>query len=181
VGEDQAPAPQALRARPGLLAIACAHALSTRAGAGSGALKRLAIILGVLVFVLVSGLLARFLSVENDERDKELAALQAQVRGDAGALIARLAGCSKSPKCVATSTANASRLRRAGAVKILSIKSRTAYSLSGASGDTRLAWTVIGYLPVVQCVEVRRTGNVLSGIKVTLLSLSAPIENEADC
>jgi hypothetical protein len=40
---------------------------------------------------------------------------------------------------------------------------------------------VIGRLPVVQCVEVRRTGNILSGIDVTLLSLSAPIANEADC
>src|SRR5207302_1509932 len=77
--------------------------------------------------------------------------------------------------------ANASRLRRPGAVKILSLKSATAYSLSGARGKTRLAWTVIGRLPVVQCVEVRRTGSFLSGITVTLLSISAPIAGEADC
>jgi hypothetical protein len=66
-------------------------------------------------------------------------------------------------------------------VRILSLKSRTAYSLTGATGKTRLAWTVIGRLPVVQCVEVRRTGNALAGIHITLLSLSAPIPNEADC
>ena len=29
---------------------------------------------------------------------------------------------------------------------------------------TRLAWTVIGRLPVVQCVQVSRTGNVLAGL-----------------
>ena len=39
----------------------------------------------------------------------------------------------------------------------------------------------IGALPVVQCVEVRRTGNFLGGIHIRLLSLSAPIANEADC
>jgi hypothetical protein len=40
---------------------------------------------------------------------------------------------------------------------------------------------VIGKLPVVQCVEVRRTGNFLKGITVTLLSISTPISNEGDC
>jgi hypothetical protein len=33
----------------------------------------------------------------------------------------------------------------------------------------------------VQCIEVQRTGNVLAGINVSLLSLSPPIPNEADC
>jgi hypothetical protein len=135
----------------------------------------------VLVFVLISALLARFLSVENAERDKELALLQAQARGDVSAMLAQLTGCRESPACVATLEGNASRLRRPGAVKILSLKSTTSYSLAGATGKTRLAWTVIGRLPVVQCVEVRRTGTFLTGVKVALLSLSAPIANEADC
>jgi hypothetical protein len=73
------------------------------------------------------------------------------------------------------------RLRRRGAVKILQLTSSTAYSLTGATGKTRLAWTVIGELPVVQCIGVRRTGNPLSGIEVALVSLSAPIPNEGDC
>jgi hypothetical protein len=78
-------------------------------------------------------------------------------------------------------TANARRLRRPGTVKILSVKSATAYSLGAATGKTRLAWTVIGGLPVVQCVGVRRTGSFITGIHVALLSLSAPIAKEADC
>jgi hypothetical protein len=77
--------------------------------------------------------------------------------------------------------ANAQRLRRAGEPKILSLKSPTAYSLTGATGATRLAWTVIGSRPVVQCVRVRRSGNALTGVKVELLSLSAPISNSGDC
>ena len=144
-------------------------------------LKRFAIAAGVVVFLAVSALLARFLSVENDERDKDLAVLQAQAHGDAAGMLAQLSGCSASAACASVVRGDANSLRRSGAVKILSLKSSTAYALTGATGKTRIAWTVIGRLPVVQCIEVRRTGNPISGIDVTLLSLSAPIENEADC
>jgi hypothetical protein len=98
-------------------------------------------------------------------------------------MLAQLSGCRQSPSCMATIAANArdSRLIRAGNPKILQLTSPTAYSLAGATGRTRLAWTVVGTLPVVQCVQVRRTGNVLTGIHLSLLSLSAPIPNEGDC
>jgi hypothetical protein len=139
------------------------------------------IAVGVLLFLAISGGLARFLSTENVERDDEEALLQAQARGDVAGMLDQLSGCRESASCVANVRANASRLRRSGAVKILSLKSSTAYSLAGATGKTRLAWTVIGRLPVVQCVQVRRTGNPVTGITVVLLSLSAPIANEADC
>jgi hypothetical protein len=136
-----------------------------------------------VVFLLVSGLLARFLSAENAERDQDLALIQAEARGDVRGMLSQLSGCRESPSCVATVQANANnpRLRRAGVVKLLSVKSSTAYALTGATGKTRVAWTVIGQLPVVQCVEVRRSGNFLRGITIGLLSLSAPIPNEADC
>jgi hypothetical protein len=148
------------------------------------ALKRIVLIaLAVLLFLLASGVLARFLSVENRERDADLALIEAEAKGSVKGMLAKLSGCRGRPSCLATVEQNARnpRLLRPGAVKILSIKSSTAYSLTGATGKTRLAWTVIGKLPVVQCVEVRRTGNFLTGISVTLLSLSAPIPNEADC
>jgi hypothetical protein len=147
-------------------------------------LKRIVlIVVGVLLFLAISGLLARFLSVENTERDDDLALIQAQARGDVNGMLVQLKGCRSRPSCVAGVESNAHnpRLRRAGAVKILSLKSSTAYTPTGATGQTRLAWTVIGKLPVVQCIEVRRSGNPLKGISVTLLSLSTPIPNEADC
>jgi hypothetical protein len=136
-----------------------------------------------VLFLAVSALLARFLATENTERNDEAALIQAEARGDVPGVLALLSGCTQNQSCVALVRANASnpRLRRAGAVKILSLKSSTAYALSGTSGKTRVAWTVIGKLPVVQCVEVRRTGNFLEGITISLLSLSAPIPNEADC
>jgi hypothetical protein len=146
------------------------------------ALKRVAlIVIGILLFLAISGALARFLATENVERDADLALIQAQARGDVNRMLADLPGCRERPSCVAMVRANAGRLRRAGAVKILSLKSSTAYSLTGSTGTTRLAWTVIGMRPVVQCIEVRRTGSIFEGITVKLQSLSAPIGNEADC
>jgi hypothetical protein len=138
---------------------------------------------GVILVLAVGALLARFLSTENTERNDEAALIQAQARGDVAGMLADLSGCRQNPPCVALVRANASnpRLRRAGAVKILSLKSSTAYALSATSGKTRVAWTVIGKLPVVQCVKVRRTGDFFQGITISLQSLSAPIPNEADC
>jgi hypothetical protein len=144
--------------------------------------RRVAIVFtAVLLIVVLGTLLARYLSTENVERDDILAVLQAQARGDAARELALLDGCRARSSCAATVRASAARLRRTGAVKILSIKSPTAGSLTDATGTTRVAWTVIGRLPVVQCVVVRRSGNALQGLHVALLSLSAPIENEADC
>jgi hypothetical protein len=137
----------------------------------------------VLLFFAISGVLARFLSMENAERDDEEALIQAQAKGDVNAMLAQLSGCRERPSCVAEMKARVhnTRLLRPGNVKILQLTSPTAYSLTGATGRTRLAWTVIGTLPVVQCVLVRRTGNFLTGIHVALLSVSAPIPNEGDC
>lgn len=137
-----------------------------------------------LVFVIaVSVLLARFLQTENVERDADLAVIEAETRGDVQGMLAKLSGCAASPACVAQVRANARnpRLLRHGHVKILQLESGTAYALSAKTGESRVAWTVIGQLPVVQCVRVHRSGNPISGIKVTLLALSAPIPNEADC
>jgi hypothetical protein len=139
--------------------------------------------LSVVLVLLVGALLARFLSVENAERADDLALIQAEVKGHAAAMLDQLSGCRTNAACVAGVKANVGNphLRRAGAVKILQLESKTAYSLSGATGKTRVAWTVIGSLPVVQCVDVRRTGNFLQGVHVSLIGLSAPIDNEGTC
>jgi hypothetical protein len=144
---------------------------------------RIVFAVGVVVVLVVSAGLARFLSVENAERADEVALIQAEANGSTAAMLDELSGCRESPSCVASVKANASnpRLRRSGGVKILQLEASTAYSPFGATGKTRLAWTVIGALPVVQCVDVRRTGNFLTGVHVHLLGLSAPIANEGVC
>ncbi len=142
----------------------------------------MAIVAGAVVLLVVIGaLLARYLFTENVERNDILAVLRAQAHGDAPRELALLDGCRAKPACVASVRASAVRLRRPGTVKILSIKSPTAGALGETTGTARVAWTVIGQLPVVQCVVVHRSGNALQGLHVSLRSLSAPIENEADC
>lgn len=137
--------------------------------------------IALVVFLAFSALLARYLSTENVERSDVLALLRAEAAGDYNGMIARLSGCRAHPGCVAQATQNATRLRYPGSVKILTLSSQTAYTLTGASGKTRVAWTVIGRLPTVQCVSVSRSGNLLSGLSVTLTGLSGPIPGEADC
>jgi hypothetical protein len=82
---------------------------------------------------------------------------------------------------VALQRRNIARVRRSGPVKILELTSGTSYSLTGATGLTRIAWTVIGHLPIVQCIKVRRSGNALTGESIILLGLSAPIAGTAEC
>jgi hypothetical protein len=137
---------------------------------------------GVLAFAAVSVLLARYLNTEGQERGAVFAVLQAQARGDAGAMIARIDGCTTDPRCAATARGNARRLRRPGDVKILAYDSKTAYALGAARGPTRVAWTVIDRgLPVVQCVDVERTGTVLAGRAIRLRRLSPPIDRQGVC
>jgi hypothetical protein len=144
-------------------------------------LRILLIVLGVLLFLVISGVLARFLSAENLERDADLNLVKAEVAGNARSLIGQISGCASNPACVVIEQSNAKRLRRAGSPKILSLMSPTAYTLTGKTGKTRLAWKVTGHFPVVQCITVRRGGNAITGISVTLTALSRPITETADC
>jgi hypothetical protein len=139
------------------------------------------IALAAVLFVVISGLLARFFATENVERDDILAVLRAEVIGDERGMLAQLSGCATQPKCVALVKADAASLHRSGPVKILDLTSETNHSLTGATGPTRVAWTVIGHLPTVQCVTVKRSGNFFTGISIALLSIGRPINSEADC
>ena len=144
-------------------------------------MRRAAIVLAALAFLAVSALLARFLSVENAERGAAASLLRAQARGDQRAMLERLVGCRSSPPCRVEVRRNAATLRGRGALKLLALDSAPAYSLTGATGRTRVAWRLPGRLPVVQCVTVRRKGNPLSGISVSLLRLSRPIRRTGGC
>src|ERR1700722_19959256 len=141
------------------------------------------IALTLLLFLAISGLLARYFSAENAERADYLALVEAEHHGDSSAILRRLDGCHADPKCVAQVQAIVTdpRVRQVGAVKLLQVESKTAGALFGAHGKTRLAWTVLGGKPIVQCVDVQRSGNPLTGIDVKLLSIGSPISNEGKC
>jgi hypothetical protein len=140
---------------------------------------RLLIAFGVIVFLGISALLARWLSVENVERHDIGLLLAAEAHGDGHAMLAQLRRCDA--RCAAIVLADARRLKRAGNVQILAYQSQTAYSLTSTTGDTRVAWkSSRGGLPVVQCVRVERRGNAISGLTVALLGIFS-IGDTADC
>lgn len=146
--------------------------------------RRPAVIALATVIVLGVGfLLALYLTAESRERARIVELLDAQARGDAAGMLDVLDDdCAADPACRGEVERNARELRRPGEPKIIAYESATAYALGGATGETRVAWTVIGRsLPVVQCVTVRRGGTALTGRTVTLLAISAPIGNEASC
>lgn len=145
-------------------------------------MRRLAaIVIAAAVFVAIAVVLARWLSAENAERDRVVDLLQAQARGDERAMLDLIDGCLARPACVGTVRANARSLRGPGKVEIVAYDSETSHALGAARGPTRVVWRTPDRLPTVQCVEVRRTGNVLSGPSVTVTGLSEPIDREAAC
>jgi len=139
------------------------------------------LVLAAVVFLALSFQLARWLSLENIERDDISALLVAQAHGDASAMLAALSGCDES--CRSTVREDARRLRRPGSIQILAYQSQTAYSLTSTTGFTRVAWkSSLQLLPVVQCFTVRRSGNALSGLTLRLVRVSLPLANtQGDC
>ena len=89
------------------------------------------IVLGALLFLALSGALARFLSVENVERDDAAALLQAPLRGEVNAMLDMLSGCRDARVVRGDGRANANRLRAPGEPKILALKSPTALLADG--------------------------------------------------
>ena len=142
-------------------------------------MKRLLVAVAVMTILAVSVVVARWLSADTDERGQIVQLLRAQARGDAGAMLRRLE-C-RTPACVAVVRTNARRLRGHGELKIALYQSATAHALRSRTKPTRVVWFTPGRLTTVQCVLVRRTGNVFAGTSVSLLRLSTPIGRQSNC
>jgi hypothetical protein len=137
--------------------------------------------LGLVGFVLISALLSRVLSIDGAERSAITGLLQAEARGDARGVASRIEHCPENPACRARAASNAAALRHPGAVAVIQLSPSAGFSLGSTEGTARVAWQVDGGLPIVQCVRVRRAGNVLSGLRVELLKVSARIPSDKDC
>ncbi|HEU4657460.1 MAG TPA: hypothetical protein VFR97_08045 [Capillimicrobium sp.] len=146
-------------------------------------MRRWAVIaVAVVAFVGIAVVLARWLSAEGAERGLVTDLLRAQARGDADAMLAVLDdGCRERPACEATVRADAAALRSEGEIEIVAYDSSTSYALGAAEGPTRVVWRAPGRLTTVQCVEVERGGNALTGPSVQLLSIGRPIGRTAAC
>ena len=136
----------------------------------------------IVVFVGISFLLARVLSADSREQSDVADLVRAQARGDADAMLRQLTGCASDPRCDARVRANVQALRRPGAVKLVRFDPSTSFALSPHTGPARVVWnTVDARRPIVQCVTVRRTGNVLSGPGVQLRYVSGPRPGTSSC
>jgi hypothetical protein len=137
--------------------------------------------LGVVVFVVISALLARIFLVDGRERSALTSLVEAEARGDRQAMIDQLYHCPQTPGCIARASADAATLQRKGAVSIVDLTTSAGVSLTGTLGTARVAWKTPSSLPIVQCFRVRRAGNVLKGITIELLEISARIESDSSC
>jgi hypothetical protein len=144
--------------------------------------RALVIAAAVVAFLAVSFGVTRWLNNDTVERARVVELLRAQLRGDAPGMLRRLHGCAD-PACVRVVRASAARLRHDGALKIALYESQTAHALRSRTKFTRVVWFPAGSeaQTTVQCVLVRRTGNALAGMTVSLLRVTAPIGRESSC
>jgi hypothetical protein len=140
-----------------------------------------AIAAAVVLFLVISALLARVFSANSAEQSAITTLVKAEARGDTDGVIDAIYGCRTSPACQRRASEVAAALKRPGAVSIIQLQPSTSFSIAGSSGVARVAWNAGGSLPIVQCVRVRRTGNVVSGLRVDLLEVSRRITSDAAC
>jgi hypothetical protein len=141
----------------------------------------IAIVAAIVVFLLISALLARIFSANSAEQAAITSLVQAEARGDVNAVVHDIRGCRASPACRQRAESNAARLKHSGTVNILQLTPSTSFSIVGEEGTARIAWDVGGSLPITQCVRVRRTGNVLSGLRVELLAVTPRLPTDGVC
>ena len=139
------------------------------------------IALGVVLFVLISVGLARVFGANGSEQSAITSLIKAEAAGDPSTMLARIQGCAQSAACTARVAENATTLKHPGRVSIIQLTPSTSFSLGGLVGTARVAWSAGSSLPIVQCVRVRRSGNVFAGIKVQLLEISVRIKSDSVC
>jgi hypothetical protein len=141
----------------------------------------LLVALGALVFLVISALLARAFSANGAEQSAITDLVKAEAAGNEAGMVARIHGCAQSASCRARAAQDASSLKRSGAVSIINLQPSTSFSIAGNTGTARVAWRAGSSLPIVQCVRVRRSGDVISGLHIQLLELSTRIKSTHQC
>jgi hypothetical protein len=148
-------------------------------------MRRMSIIaligLGVVVFIAISLLLTRVLTVNGREQSAVAELIKAQARGDRQGMVDRLDNCRQTAGCVARAATDAAALKRAGKVSIIDYSASAGFSLGATTGTARVAWKTPSSLPIVQCVRIRRAGNPISGITIRLRLISLRIPSDSSC
>ena len=141
----------------------------------------LPIAIGIVLFLIISALLARAFSANGAEQSAITGLIKAEASGDANRVLGDIVDCRTMPTCRQRAIGNAADLKHSGAVSIAQLTPSTSFSLAGEEGTARVAWVVGGSKPVTQCVRVRRTGNVLTGLRVQLLAVTPGLAADANC
>lgn len=146
-------------------------------------MKRPVLIVAVVAFLVVCFGVTRYLNNDTVERAKVVELLRDQARGDAPAMLERLQDCDDAA-CTATVRSNATKLRHRDEVKIALYQSQTAHALTSRTKYTRVVWfpSKQPAQTTVQCVLVRRDGNAIAGMTVSLLRITAAFrDRESSC
>lgn len=141
----------------------------------------IAIPVAIVLFLVISALLARVFNANSAEQSAITSLVTAEAHGDVSAIESDILGCRTTPSCLQQAVSNATRLKHPGAISIGELNPSTSFSIAGTEGTARVAWVAGGSLPITQCVRVRRTGNVLSGLHVELLAVTPRLKTDADC
>ncbi|HEY1517188.1 MAG TPA: hypothetical protein VGF91_12270 [Solirubrobacteraceae bacterium] len=139
------------------------------------------IVVGILLFLLISAGLARVFSANSAEQSAITALLKSEARGDVNAILDEVQGCRADAACRQRAAVNAAALKHPGQVSIILLQPSTSFSIGGTEGTARVAWEIGSSLPIVQCVKVHRTGNPVSGLGVQLLVVSRKITSDTAC
>jgi hypothetical protein len=136
---------------------------------------------GIALFLVISALLARVFSLDGAEQSAISSLISAEARGDAPGVIARIRGCAQSPACRVAAAGHAARLAHPGATAILRLDASAGFALTSTVGTARVVWRIGAGRPIVQCIRVRRAGDVLSGFTIELLAVSRRIFSDSSC
>lgn len=139
------------------------------------------IALGIVLFFAISIGLARVFGANGAEQSAITSLVKAEAAGNQQAMLDRIQDCGQIASCRTRVAENAVNLRRPGAVTIIQLQPSTSFSLGGMVGTARVAWRAGSSLPIVQCVRVRRAGDVFGGLTVQLLEISARIQSDSSC
>ena len=122
------------------------------------------------------------LAARGAERSLLEGVIRDQAKGDAAALASGLPNCETGSKCRSQVDALVKKVSGPGKpLEILQITGGAGSGPGAADGVARIAWHTGEGLPVVQCVAVRKSGNVVSGFSISVLKVSNPIDREGAC
>ena len=135
----------------------------------------------MVVFLAISALLARALTLNGDEQSAITSLVQAEASGNPAAVVAAIDGCRGSAACAeraneVAAAAQASRDRVGHRLLALGRLHARSDARDGAGGLDRGR-----IIADVQCVLVRHSGNVLEGFQVHLLKISVKIPGGDNC